>query len=397
LIEEFDSPTGNQGPEAVSLVAAVSGDYRVEVKPFDPRAQAARYEIELEEIRDAEPRDKEYEAARRHSKALANNLVAAVQKRDDNEVVQRFREAAVELGHPAAQPDVLYSRAMEAVQLPLAYRERGDHLRAVALATMLVDIAEKNLGANNLVFGSALSTAVQLELDMANIERAESLLAKAAPFLDNGGGQSSLSLAFLQEKAKLYGEKGEFRAAQTTYQRVLTELEQRSGTNNIYSVMAFINLAEAYALDENYSVAETTYRRAIAILERIAPTNYIGGYAYEGLGEMYVKQKKYSEAEPLLQQAARSLGQHYGLSHPETATVEALLATDQLMLGRDSDALPLFERAVKNLESSFGPESPRLIGVWESWAGALTQSGKPEAAADAAGHASRIRSSRKPN
>src|SRR5262249_24048599 len=49
--EEFDSPTGPQGPEVVSSLADASGDYRVEVRPFDRRAKPGSYEIQLDEVR----------------------------------------------------------------------------------------------------------------------------------------------------------------------------------------------------------------------------------------------------------------------------------------------------------------------------------------------------------
>src|SRR5215471_1516321 len=51
LIEEFDSPNGDKGPEVVTLVAPSNGDYRIDVRPLDPRAASGNYEIELEELR----------------------------------------------------------------------------------------------------------------------------------------------------------------------------------------------------------------------------------------------------------------------------------------------------------------------------------------------------------
>ena len=63
LIEEFDNPNGDKGPEVVTLVAPSNGDYRIDVRPLDLRAGSGNYEIELEELRPAEQRDKDYEVA----------------------------------------------------------------------------------------------------------------------------------------------------------------------------------------------------------------------------------------------------------------------------------------------------------------------------------------------
>src|SRR5262245_31757810 len=66
LIEEFDSPNGDRGPEVVSLVASAAGDYRIDVHPLESRGAAGNYQIELDEIRASDARDKQHIAGRRH-------------------------------------------------------------------------------------------------------------------------------------------------------------------------------------------------------------------------------------------------------------------------------------------------------------------------------------------
>jgi hypothetical protein len=81
LVEEFDSPNGDRGPEVVSLVANSTGDYRIDVRPLEARGSAGNYQIELDEIRASDALDKQHVAARRHSNELAARLHEAVEKR----------------------------------------------------------------------------------------------------------------------------------------------------------------------------------------------------------------------------------------------------------------------------------------------------------------------------
>jgi CHAT domain-containing protein/Tfp pilus assembly protein PilF len=54
---EMDSPNGVLGPEAASLVSASAGTYRIEVSSLDTEAVRGRYQIKIEELRAAAPRD----------------------------------------------------------------------------------------------------------------------------------------------------------------------------------------------------------------------------------------------------------------------------------------------------------------------------------------------------
>jgi tetratricopeptide (TPR) repeat protein len=143
-----------------------------------------------------------------------------------------------------------------------------------------------------------------------------------------------------------------------------------------------VGLADAYRADTKYSEAEAAYQKALSITERIAPSSYVQGYAFLGLGQMYMYQGKYADADQPLQRATRIFEQQFGSNHPETATTQALLACNELFLGHDSDAQPLFVRSIKSIESSLGPNSPKLVALVQWWAIALAHAGKTEAAAD---------------
>jgi CubicO group peptidase (beta-lactamase class C family) len=53
LIEEVDSPTGDRGTETVVLVTEESGDYTLEIAPFDPLTKSGQYVMTIEKIAQA--------------------------------------------------------------------------------------------------------------------------------------------------------------------------------------------------------------------------------------------------------------------------------------------------------------------------------------------------------
>lgn len=391
LIEEFDTPNGDKGPEVVTLVAPSNGDYRIDVRPLDPRAGSGNYEIELEELRPAEQRDRDYEVARRHSKDLANKLAEAVAKRDDDEIVRRFQEAVVELAHPRAEPGLLQDKTEEAAQLPLAYGERGEFQRGAALANQLVDLTEQNLGTRNRVFGKALVGSLRHALEVEDSERVSALMGKAASFLDPKTSDPELLMTFLALQGRVQMMQRQFFAAQTSFRTALSELETNASTNNQLGAAIYVGLADAYRGDIKYSEAEAAYQKALSINERIAPSSYVQGYAFLGLGQVYMSQGKYADADQPLERATRIFEQQFGSNHPETSTTQALLACNEMFQGHDSDAQPLFDRSIKSIESSLGPNSPKLVPLLQWWAIALAHAGKTEAAADIGGRIEKIR------
>ncbi|MBK8465330.1 MAG: CHAT domain-containing protein [Chloracidobacterium sp.] len=60
---EVDGPNGADGPEAVSIIAEISGNYRLEVRSLEKTATPAKYEIEIKELRISTEKDKSRVAA----------------------------------------------------------------------------------------------------------------------------------------------------------------------------------------------------------------------------------------------------------------------------------------------------------------------------------------------
>ncbi|MFY9557631.1 MAG: tetratricopeptide repeat protein, partial [Blastocatellia bacterium] len=62
-VAEIDSPNGMNGPEPISVIAEAGGTYSLEVRSREKTVAAGRYEVNLEELREATARDKTQLAA----------------------------------------------------------------------------------------------------------------------------------------------------------------------------------------------------------------------------------------------------------------------------------------------------------------------------------------------
>lgn len=83
-----DSPNGRWGTEPVVFIAETSGDYRLEVRPANEKAPAARYEIRIAALREVKPADRDHVEAQRtfeeaetlRAQAKADSRRAAIEK-----------------------------------------------------------------------------------------------------------------------------------------------------------------------------------------------------------------------------------------------------------------------------------------------------------------------------
>ena len=90
-LAEVDSPNGTLGPEPISVIAEVAGEYRLEVKALDEKVAAGRYEIKVEELRESSAKDRDRIAAERafaegeqfRTQGSAESLRKALEKYDE--------------------------------------------------------------------------------------------------------------------------------------------------------------------------------------------------------------------------------------------------------------------------------------------------------------------------
>jgi CHAT domain-containing protein/Tfp pilus assembly protein PilF len=125
-IVEVDSPNEVNGPEPVSLLAEVSGNYRLEVRSPGKNASSGRYEVKIVELRAATPRDKDRIVAQKaytDAKSLRNQRTTESQRR----AIEKYQEAL-------SIWRTLGDRRMEAYSLNemgLIYGDIGEYQKAL--------------------------------------------------------------------------------------------------------------------------------------------------------------------------------------------------------------------------------------------------------------------------
>ncbi|WP_230966804.1 tetratricopeptide repeat protein [Nostoc commune] len=82
------------------------------------------------------------------------------------------------------------------------------------------------------------------------------------------------------------------------------------------------NLAGLYKSTKRYSEAEPLFQQALALWKRLLGDNHPNvATSLNNLAGLYKSTKRYSEAEPLYQQALEICEQALGVGHPDTIRV----------------------------------------------------------------------------
>ena len=104
-------------------------------------------------------------------------------------------------------------------------------------------------------------------------------------------------------------------------------------------------------------------------------------YPLNGLANLYYKQGKYAEAEPLYQRALHIRTQYLGPEHIETAEIMYDFALLQEAQGNRDEAKPLYEHALAVRKHIFGPEHSKTKETRKRYITFLREIGQDDEAA----------------
>ncbi|MCZ6745048.1 MAG: tetratricopeptide repeat protein [Alphaproteobacteria bacterium] len=132
----------------------------------------------------------------------------------------------------------------------------------------------------------------------------------------------------------------------------------------------------------NYPEAEKHIAAAVKEAEGFGPQDPRLAASLLGLGELYLHQRRYAEAESLLKRGLAIREKALGPEHPDVAGSLNNLAALYDDQGKYAEAEPLVKRVLAIFENALGPEHPDVAASLENYAALLRETGHSAEAAD---------------
>jgi CHAT domain-containing protein/tetratricopeptide (TPR) repeat protein len=412
---------GTRGAESISIIADVTGDYRLEVRAAEKNTPRGAYEVTLVARRPPTDGERTLEEARRlfdQSRSLRQ------QGKYTDALVSAERALALREQVLGAEHTMV---ADSLNQIAILFDDKTDYARAEPPNVRALAIREKALGPDHPDVARSLFNLAWLAKVKEDFQTSESLYRRALDIQERALGPDHSEVAtILNDLALLYHDKGNFDEAIRVNERVLAIREKALGPDDDGVAKALHNVANAYANKGDYVQAEALMRRALAIWEKaFGPDHPEVAFALDGLGKALYDNGNYTAAEPLLLRALsirekafgpdhaeigptlyylanlyRQKGDYakaeqaglrdlalsekaLGPSHAYVATTLVGLATTAALQGEYEKADRLYRRALTIQETSLGPAHP-AVGTTLNRLGQLAlDSGRPAADAEA--------------
>ncbi len=167
----------------------------------------------------------------------------------------------------------------------------------------------------------------------------------------------------LDALARLAARKGDYAQADSLYLGALAIRERKLGPDDSATSATLAGLAALRYRQGQLAAAESLYARSLAIDTRRGVPNLDGARHQLGLGAVYMGQKRFVEAEPLMREALATQEKALGPDHTEVARTLNNLGALYWSLDRFADALPLYERTRVIFERSLGPDHPNVAAM----------------------------------
>lgn len=332
-LDEVDGPSGMQATEAVYLIAEADGNYRVEVRSLEGTAGRGKYEITVEEVRQATAQDKKRVAAQRVY-AEAERVRAQGTKESLLEAIRKYEEAG---GLYQAGGD----RSGEANTLHLIgfiYASLGDkqksldyYQHALALRRAVGDRAGEAYTLTNL--GAAYDALSERQKALDYYEMSLPVWKAIGDMLGEAATITNIGLA--------YASLGERRKSLDYYQRAL--VLRRAVGDRAGEAYTLTNLGVSYDALGDKQRALDYYSQALA-LSRARGDHRGEAFALVSIGVIYASLGEKQKGLDYLNQALilrRAAGDRAG----EATTLNNMGAVYYSM-GEGQKALEYYNQAV---------------------------------------------------
>jgi CHAT domain-containing protein/Tfp pilus assembly protein PilF len=349
-LTEVDNARGKQGPELLTFIAEVSGNYRIQINVAEKNAPAGGYEVKVIALKVPTADERSLEEARRLSEDSRK-----LRKTGKYDEAKTLTERALAIREKVFGPDHL-AVADSLHALASLYDDKSDYVKAEPLNLRALAIREKALGPDHPDVAKSLYNLAWIYSTRQDFTKAEIFYRRALAIQENALGPNHPEVATtLNDLALLFLEKGDYDQSILVNQRVLSIRENALGPDASGVAKALTNLAQVYEVRGDYAKAESLYHRSLSIWEKaLGPTHPEIAAGIDSLARAYYYQGDYAKAEPLYKRALSIRENALGADHPDVAMTRNNLAMLYLRIGDYAEAEPLFQRSIAAWEKQRG-------------------------------------------
>ncbi len=278
-------------------------------------------------------------------------------------------------------PDVAKSlTALSSVQ-----NELGNYAEALALAEQSVAIEETNLGVDDPERVNGLNMLAVARYSTGDFSGSIPLYEEAIELWQHSPtpNQGAIATGY-HNLGAVYEEIGDHQRAVEVLEKALRLREDLYGRKHPLVAITLTVLGAAVHGTGDRSRARECYRRAVQILESAAPRDPFMGWARSKLGWVYLEDGNLSRAAEAFERALRELEESLGPDHPDLWISLRGLAMVASRRGKSEQARGYYERTVDLLRRTSGSNHPDLGRTLAEYASFQLATGDSLAALDTA-------------
>lgn len=200
----------------------------------------------------------------------------------------------------------------------------------------------------------------------------------AARLLERSGPPDMRLGSALNSLAIEYDDLARYPDAEANYRRALGIVERVRGKDNGDYGQTLANLGAVYSTMGRTTRGERMMTEAIAIFDALAPADGRAAVCRNMLAQSMLRARRLTEAEPLLEQARRTLA---AMPLPDSGRLAAVLNNLGMVRrfqGRHDEAITFLQQSIARLEAEFGPDHPLLARTLNNAAAEYVRAGRPQ-------------------
>lgn len=237
--------------------------------------------------------------------------------------------------------------------------QQGQFADATAERRRSLKIAIAAYGSASVPAAEAMAALVKLYIEQRRYLDAEPLAIIASNLLRDRLGESTLALApVLADRARIALARGDKDDARKWAEEAV-EIDRKNGTRQSSRLRV---LGEVLAAQEQFEGSDGVLHQALA-LARAVGNQFEIARSLAALGDINLKQKKFVEALPLIEEAALVDQTNLGPTHPLIAEDLSDLGLIYLATNRPGLAVKVFHSAIALLQYGAGRNTPTLAYI----------------------------------